>query len=60
MRSVTHRLAVEVHQDQPRLRAVLEQMPAAVLVVDAADWAVVYANQGTTALMDQLAALTSL
>ena len=39
-----------------RLLAVLEQMPTAVLVVDADDRSVVYANQGTTALMAQLAA----
>ncbi len=41
---------------EARLRAVLEQMPTAVLVVDAADRTVVYANQGTTALMAQVAA----
>lgn len=38
-----------------RLRAVLEQMPTAVLVVDAADHAIVFANQGTTGLLAQLA-----
>lgn len=38
-----------------RLRAVLEQMPTAVLVVDAADRAIVFANQGTTGLLAQLA-----
>jgi hypothetical protein len=39
-----------------RLLAVLEQMPTAVLVVDAVRRSAVYANQGTTALMAQLAA----